>query len=67
MAKRTKQAVNYSKGMIQSHCGKVFGEDKGYCKHFRGIEETATRGECSKVEGSINPVFWCELFSKAVK
>jgi hypothetical protein len=31
MAKAGKHSVDYSRGYKDSHCGKVFGDDTGYC------------------------------------
>lgn len=66
MAKTGKNEVDYSLGMAQSHCGPVFKDDKGYCKHFHKPKVGVTgHGTCDKVEGNINPVYWCALFAKA--
>lgn len=68
MAKASKQETDYSLGMAESHCGKVFSDDKGYCKHFIHPKTGYTsHGTCKKVEGQINPVFWCKLYAKAEK
>lgn len=64
MNKLNKDSVNYSLGMIHSHCGKVFEDDKGYCKHYHGSQEV---GMCDKVNGQINPIYWCTQYSKAKK
>lgn len=63
MAKASKHDVDYSIGMIESHCGKVFKDDKGYCRfyHHEGLD----KGWCEKVSGDINSVYWCKLFEKA--
>lgn len=50
MAKKTKEEVDYSKGMPQSHCG--------ICRHFR------EPSSCTLVAGKINPEYWCKLFEK---
>lgn len=65
MAKAEKKDVDYSLGMAESHCGKVFEDDKSYCRFFSKMRYPAGPGECEKVSGEINPVFWCKLFSKA--
>lgn len=67
MAKYSKEEVNYSRGMINSHCGKVFSNDTGYCKHFQGPTGALTQGTCALVNGSISPVYWCKEFEKAKK
>jgi hypothetical protein len=59
MAKANKTDVDYSVGMEKSHCGKVFKDDEGYCKHF--VKPSA----CQKVSGYIDPVYWCKLWEKA--
>lgn len=63
--KKAKKEVNYSLGMKESHCGKAFSDDSGYCQHFIGKQ--ASTGKCEVVEGPINPVYWCELFKKVKK
>jgi hypothetical protein len=67
MTKATKSEVNYSKGMIHSHCGRVFPNDNGFCKHFKGAGNATKDGICSEVEGPISPIYWCERFDKAKK
>jgi uncharacterized C2H2 Zn-finger protein len=65
--KRVKTLVDYSRGHKESHCGKTFEDDKGYCKHF--IEPTHHHsfdlGKCQLVEGNISRVYWCKLYEKA--
>lgn len=61
MTKYTKEAVDYSRGMQDRHCGSVFKDDKGYCKHFE------KPSSCKLVEGFINPIYWCRKFEKAEK
>lgn len=63
--KHTKSEVHYSAGMLHSHCGPTFHDDKYYCKHF--IPGTGRVGRCDLVEGAIIPEMWCELFKKVVK
>lgn len=67
MTKMTKAEANYSRGMIHSHCGKVFSNDSGYCKHFKGAGDAVKDGVCTEVEGSISPVYWCKEFAAAKK
>ena len=67
MTKLTKEETNYSRGMIHSHCGKVFPNDNGYCKHFIRHHEATSNGECQIVDGPIDPVYWCTEFAKARK
>ena len=67
MAKLTKKETNYSRGMIHSHCGKVFSNDTGYCQHYRGHTGVLTQGACEIVEGPISPVYWCNRFKKVKK
>ena len=66
MAKLKKTDVNYSRGLIHSHCGKCFSDDKGHCQHFIGRGYT-TSGTCEIVEGTIEPIMWCERFKKTGK
>jgi hypothetical protein len=65
--KATKASVDYSPGMRDAHCGKVFKEDRGYCRHFVPSHSQAPNdnGSCTEVAGSIGRVYWCRLFSKA--
>ncbi len=63
--KASKRQVDYSRGHREAHCGKVFADDKGYCRYFIKTQ-IADAGECQKVEGSIHPLWWCRLFSKAI-
>lgn len=64
MTKHTKNEVQYSRGMIGSHCGKVFPNDYDHCKHFRGAATGTEDGVCTQVEGGISRVYWCKLFKK---
>jgi hypothetical protein len=48
-AKVAKPVVNYSKGMPQSHCG--------ICRFYH--DKT-----CTKVQGKIDPAYWCRLYEK---
>jgi hypothetical protein len=50
MKKVSKVSVGYSKGMPKSHCG--------ICEHY------LKGGNCTKVEGRIEPEMWCKLFQK---
>ena len=63
--KDSKEDVTYSKGMLHSHCGPIFHDDKSYCRHF--IPGTGHYGTCEKVYGAIDPAFWCDRFVKAAK
>ena len=67
MTKVSKESVHYSKGMVHSHCGRVFNNDKGYCKHFETKFQgnLYKEGACSIVEGKISPIMWCQEFKKA--
>lgn len=60
--KHHKDEVHYSDGMLHSHCGPTFHDDRYYCKHF--IPKTSRVGECDVVTGAILPEMWCELFKK---
>ncbi len=53
MSKKTKHDVVYSKGMTSAHCG--------ICEHFR------KPNSCTKVEGTIDPAYWCKLYIKREK
>lgn len=64
MAKAMKKEVEYSLGMAESHCGKVFKDDKGYCEHYIGYLMSPVGG-CEKVNGEVSAVYWCKLFEKA--
>ncbi len=63
--KASKAQVDYSRGMKESHCGRAFPDDKGYCQHFIGPYGSSELGTCSKVEGPINRLYWCRLFARA--
>jgi hypothetical protein len=55
MRKVSESEVDYSRGHRESHCGKVFDDDKFYCRYF--IEPptgAAHLGACEKVSGAIN-------------
>jgi hypothetical protein len=62
--KQTKQAVDYSHGHRDSHCGKSFDGDTGYCRHFIQTSPGSDVGQCEKVAGQINRVYWCKLFAR---
>lgn len=54
MFKAEKRSVDYSRGHRDSHCGKVFNDDKGYCGHFIELPTgAADLGACEKVSGAI--------------
>jgi hypothetical protein len=63
--KQPKTAVDNGRGHAGSYCGKSFPDDKGYCRHYR--PRTETEGTCELVAGTINRVYWCKLFARAVK
>jgi hypothetical protein len=65
MHKQEKSEVNYSRGMLHSHCGPTFHDDKFYCRHF--IPRGARLGDCERVKGLIDPTQWCELFKRLEK
>ena len=52
--KASKESVNYSRGMADSHCGKSFKDDTGYCRHFIPPSSPANDGSCERVAGTIN-------------
>jgi hypothetical protein len=49
--KRSKKSVDYSRGMGSKRCRN--------CVHYLG------KGVCERVEGLIDPEFWCELFRRS--
>ena len=63
--KQNKVDVNYSEGVLHSHCGPVFHDDKFYCRHF--VPATARVGRCDLVAGAIIPEMWCELYKRTGK
>jgi hypothetical protein len=66
MYKISKADVRYSIGHADSHCGKSFDADKGYCRYFIAPLSSATQlGQCQKVAGAINKVYWCRLWERA--
>lgn len=50
--KVSKESVDYSHGMPARHCG--------ICVHFQSPHS------CERVEGDIDPDYWCELFKKKI-
>ena len=63
--KEPKTDVDYSKGMLHSHCGMMFHDDKYYCEHFRTKKPgPAYMGSCELVEGMIGPSYWCKLYER---
>jgi hypothetical protein len=68
MLKASKQSVDYSRGHAGAHCGKVLDDDRSYCRHFLPpLSPASNLGQCQRVAGPINPVFWCRLFSNVQK
>lgn len=67
MTKSAKEDVHYGPGMLQSHCGPIFHDDKFYCKHFRPSAMSGRDGGCDIVQGRIEPDHWCELYSRVKK
>jgi hypothetical protein len=66
MYKISKGDVHYSIGHADSHCGKSFPDDKGYCRFFISPLSAVTElGQCQKVAGAINKVYWCKLWERA--
>lgn len=65
MAKEAKADVDYGVGHLHSHCGPTFHDDNYYCKHF--LAGTKYAGRCELVDGEIEPIMWCRLYSKASK
>jgi hypothetical protein len=53
MTKKTKHDVVYSKGMKAAHCS--------ICEHYQPKPHT-----CTKVEGIIDPDYWCKLWTKRI-
>ncbi len=65
MPKVSKQSVDYGLGMNNRHCGKSFDGDR-YCKHFiPPLLSASDLGQCKRVTGAINKVYWCRLFARA--
>lgn len=64
--KFAKDDVDYSKGHAASHCGRMFSDDTGYCKHFLYPGPNEMSGECQLVKGAIKRDFWCRKWKKAV-
>ncbi len=65
--KLNKPQVDYSRGMKDSHCGKSYSGDSGYCRHFIEPRGNSELGQCERVSGPINRLYWCRLFAKAHK
>lgn len=64
--KFAKDDVSYSKGHLASHCGRMFADDAGYCKHFIDSGTHPIIGSCELVRGAIKRDFWCRKWKKAV-
>ena len=63
--KATKAAVSYSLGEKNSHCGKSFEGDTGFCRYFQAPPQAEiTTGTCQKVEGQIRRIDWCKLWTR---
>jgi hypothetical protein len=66
MAKASKSEVDYSRGHAGAHCGKALDDDKAYCRYFiPPLSPASNLGQCEKVAGPINKVYWCRLFARA--
>jgi hypothetical protein len=66
MAKAYKSEVDYSRGHAGAHCGKALDDDKAYCRYFiPPLSPASNLGQCEKVAGPINKVYWCRLFARA--
>lgn len=52
MPKLSKDAVDYSKGLPDAHCG--------ICEYYRA-------GQCLLVAGDIDPNYWCDRFKAGVR
>ena len=64
--KITKAEAHYSIGHKDSHCGKSFADDTGYCRYFiTPLSSAIELGQCRKVSGSINRVYLCKLWERA--
>jgi hypothetical protein len=66
MAKQPKDAVDYSPGHKEHHCGPAFSQDRFYCRHFLAgpRADFDASGTCRKVVGPIRRTYWCKLYSK---
>lgn len=63
--KYDKNEVHYSPGHRDSHCGKAWKDDEGYCRHFMSVpsgDRWPSLGRCKLVGGSIRRTYWCEKF-----
>ena len=55
-----------SRGHAGAHCGKVLDDDKAYRRYFiPPLSPASNLGQCEKVAGPINKVYWCRLFARA--
>jgi hypothetical protein len=64
LRKVSKDKVNYGPGHKDSHCGKCFSEDTGYCKNYMRIKYKHV-GNCRVVQGEVKSTYWCNKFEKA--
>lgn len=53
--KKTKEEVDYSRGMKSAHCS--------ICKHFFRTLQRNQFGSCELVKGTINVGMWCKLYA----
>ena len=54
------------RGHAGAHCGKALDDDKAYCRYFiPPLSPASNLGQCEKVNGPINKVYWCRLFARA--
>ncbi len=50
-----------NKRMKDSHCGKSYSDDRGYCRYFIEPRGNSELGQCERVSGPINRLYWCRL------
>lgn len=67
VAKKDKKDVEYGLGMLHSHCGPMFHDDKCACEHFKPQAKMQIAGTCELVEGMIGARMWCKLYKRAKK
>lgn len=65
--KKQKDDVDYGIGMVHSHCGPIFHDDKFYCVHFEPQAKTQIVGQCELVDGPIGARMWCRLYERTKK
>jgi len=65
--KQDRREVGYGPSRSGEHCGRLSGDDTGFCKWFTPHRDDLPTmpGMCRQVSGPINRTFWCKQFKAA--